>query len=123
LDEDRHCPRHRALDLERAHRLQIEERDLPRVLDARDLGAQRSGALAPGELDVFEEVSRPELLGGLLFREEPVLAAVLPALPALPGRRRDGEREIRDLDEQRFFQGPFPRTRGAGYDEKRRTTG
>ena len=68
---------------------------------------------------MFEKLAAAELLAELLVRDEPVLAAVFLALPALSSRGGDGQRELGDLSEQRFFQGPLSGARGAGYDKDR----
>jgi hypothetical protein len=68
---------------------------------------------------VLEELAGAELLVELLVGDEPVLAAVLLAFPALARGGRDGERELGDLDEQGLFQGALARARGTRDYEKR----
>ena len=68
---------------------------------------------------MLEELALRKLLVELRVRDEPVLAAVLLALPALARRRRDGQRELGNLDEQSLFQGALAGARGTGDYENR----
>src|SRR6266542_503708 len=117
VHEDRHCARHGVPDGERALDLEVEERDLPGLVDAIDLEAERPVAMAGDVRNPFEEVASSNAAFELRIRDEPVFAPVLLAFPSLPGRRRDGELELGHTLEQSGLERALSGPRGPGHDD------
>src|SRR5206468_2498334 len=116
-DEDRHRTRALLLDLQRSFGLELEHADAAGVRDAIHLGPERPVSLAGDVGDVLEELAGRDATGKFAVREKVVLAAVLLALTAETGRRRDGHLELPHALEQCADEGSLPRTRRAGDDE------
>jgi hypothetical protein len=105
------------LHVERALELELEQRHVPFLADAVDLGEQRAGLLPPREDDVLEELARVEAAVELRGREDPVVDAVALARPPRPGGCRDRQPQHRHALEQRLNHRSLAGTRGAGDDE------
>ena len=92
-------------------------------LDAVDLRTQGSGARAPWELDVLEELVFLEQAVELTLAQKVVLPTVPLARPAFARRR--GHRELEDVghpSKQDLFECPLAGTGRAGDDDNQRVT-
>ena len=100
--------------------LELEQRHVPLRADALELRAERAVAV-PGDVDdVLEEGARLDPREELVRVEEPVLASVHLAGPAVAGRRGDGHLQLghalQQLPDQRSLAG----TGRPGHDDDRR---
>src|SRR5437764_188637 len=99
------------------------EQDRPAAArDPLNLRPQRPRAppLAPRKAYILEERILGELPVELLVRPEVVLAVLLLLGPARAGRRRDGQRQLRNAFEQQPRKGALPLAGRAGDDENGR---